>query len=499
MVQQRPLPGLARIAATPGWLLAGVAVWIACTAWIRPLEVPDEARYADVARWMAQHDDWLIPRINGLPFLHKPPLYFWLEAAAIRAFGQHLLVDRWVSIAAGVLLCGCVYWLVLSFTDRRQALWSVAALALSPLFFAGSQFADMNMLVGALIALSLTFALLAARIDTPAPLYWVGAYAAAGLALLAKGLIGIVLPGAIYVAWAAWSGRKDWIVKAVSVPGLIVLTLIALPWFLMVEAEIPGFLRYFVVYHHFQRYFETGFNNQVGAWFYPALLLLAVLPFLLPLYERRRELRAQDAAGQELQRLGIVWFLVVLLFFSVPKSKLAGYIFPIFPAFAILVGAQLAASKWRNFSAASGVFLCIALLIGVVVARHKAGPEAVIEAVRAEITPADDIAFLNRYYFEAALSLNRDRPYYVAWDWSKKSTELPDNVHRQLTEGGEFDPRARAVLIDRRDLATLAHRDVRLWLLAPSTERSAASLHESFELVAERNGYAVLRAIPAGP
>jgi len=487
-----------RVSTMPALILTSVAVWLACTAWMRPLSVPDEVRYTDVARWMAQHGDWLVPRIDGLPFLHKPPLYFWLEAAAIRVSGEHLLVDRWVSIAAGVLICGCVYWLVRSFADGRQALWSVAVLAVCPLFFGGSQFANMDMLVAAFIALTLTLAVLAARSATPAPAYWIGAYAAAGFALLSKGLIGIVLPAAIYVSWAVWSGRRDWIVKAVSVPGLIVLALVAIPWFLMVEAEIPGFLRYFIVYHHFQRFAESGFNNPVGPWFYPALLLFAALPFLLPLYEQRRH-RVEDPAGKSLQRLGIVWFVIVLVFFSIPKSKLTGYIFPILPAFAILVGPRVAASKWRPLATAGGACLCIALLIAAI-ALHKPGATAVIEAVRAEIAAEDDVAFLDRYYFEAALSLNRKRPILIVGDWSKKSSELHDGVHRQLTEGGEFDPRARAVLIDRQALHALQRRDVTLWLVTSSDRSSnAALLGEGFVRVANRHGYAVLRSTWQGP
>lgn len=482
---------------TPAVLGTCVAGWLACTAWLRPLAVPDEARYTDIARWMAQQGDWLVPRLNGLPFLHKPPLYFWLEAAAIRIFGAHLLVDRWVSIAAGTVICGCVYWLLRSFADTRQATWSVAVLALSPLFFAGAQFANLDMLVAALITVTLTLAVLAARSEKRARGYWIGAYAAAGFAVLAKGLIGIVLPGAIYVLWALWSGRRDWILKAISIPGLILLVLIVLPWFLMVESKIPGFIRYFVVYHHFRRFTEAGFNNQVGVWFYPALLLLAALPYLLPLYEQRRRPRATKPDLQSLQRLAIAWFAVVLIFFSLPKSKLAGYIFPILPAFAILVGPYVAASRWRNLSLASGACLCIAIL-GATIALHKPGPEVAVAAVRAEIAEEDSVAFLDRYYFEAALRLNRRKPIYVIGDWSRKSTEMSDGIHRQLTEGGEFDPRARAVLIDLKAVESFKRKDHTLWLVLPTDQR-APFLRDGFVTAVDRYGYAVLRSIWQGP
>src|SRR6476660_7634813 len=70
------------------WRLLGASgVWLAALAWLRPLASPDETRYTDIPRWMVRSGDWLVPRIDGLPFVHKPPLYFWIEAAFIKALG----------------------------------------------------------------------------------------------------------------------------------------------------------------------------------------------------------------------------------------------------------------------------------------------------------------------------------------------------------------------------------------------------------------------------
>jgi 4-amino-4-deoxy-L-arabinose transferase-like glycosyltransferase len=99
-----------RVLREPATFMVLVAIWLALLAWMRPLALPDEGRYLDIARWMAESGDWIVPRVNGLPFLHKPPLYFWLEAGAIQTLGLSPFVGRLVSIASAVAMCSCVLW-----------------------------------------------------------------------------------------------------------------------------------------------------------------------------------------------------------------------------------------------------------------------------------------------------------------------------------------------------------------------------------------------------
>ena len=120
-----------------GWwpLLGACGVWLAALAWVRPLASPDETRYTDIPRWMVRSGDWLVPRIDGLPFVHKPPLYFWIEAAFIKAFGISALVSRLPSLGAAIVICACVHKLVNDCNGSRAALWSLAVLLFNPLFF----------------------------------------------------------------------------------------------------------------------------------------------------------------------------------------------------------------------------------------------------------------------------------------------------------------------------------------------------------------------------
>ena len=103
---------------------------------------------------------------------------------------------------------------------------------------------------------------------------WIAAYAAAGFGLLAKGLIGIVIPGAVFVLWSLAERRPRRILDAISVPGLAVFALIVVPWFWLMEQRVPGFAATFFLHHHVARFVETKFNNAIGPWFYPVVLAL---------------------------------------------------------------------------------------------------------------------------------------------------------------------------------------------------------------------------------
>src|SRR5262245_65853611 len=133
-------------------LLIAASIWLAALAWVRHLALPDEGRYTDIARWMAGSGDWLIPRMNGLPFIQKPPLYFWLEAAAIGTVCASPFAARLVSLASGVLICVSVFWLVGRFVDEHAARWSLAALVFNPLLFGVAQYANLDLLIAGLVS-----------------------------------------------------------------------------------------------------------------------------------------------------------------------------------------------------------------------------------------------------------------------------------------------------------------------------------------------------------
>ena len=137
--------------ASAGWVLGALALWLLCTAWARPLLLPDEGRYGEVARqmWLG---DGLVPMLNGVPFFHKPPLSYWVNMLGLSVFGPVPFAVR-LAPALGAWLMGAALWLTL----RRRAGAQVAGtsllvLATSPFFFIGGQYANHDMLVAGTIS-----------------------------------------------------------------------------------------------------------------------------------------------------------------------------------------------------------------------------------------------------------------------------------------------------------------------------------------------------------
>jgi 4-amino-4-deoxy-L-arabinose transferase-like glycosyltransferase len=482
---------------SPRRFAAAVGAWLICLAWIRPPAVPDEGRYTDIARWMVLTGDWLIPRLNGLPFIQKPPLYFWLEAVGFAVTGNHLLVYRWVSLAGAMLTTFMVYRFVRTRFDAAAARWAAIVLAAGPFFFAAGQFASLDMLVSTCISCAILFAVEATEAEPgtrKARFAWLAAYVAAGLGVLAKGLIGAVLPGLVFVVWALLTRRPRAILSALRFDGLVLFALITVPWFVLVEQRIPGFLRYFFIHNHFERYAGSGFNNPKSAWLYVGLVLGGMLPWSLLLFNAGRAALARTDAKRDALRLGLVWAGVVFVFFSIPESKLPGYVLPCVPGLALVLGPWCARFKYRRLMLAIGAVLC-AVLLPAAMRAEGLNPGRLATELRSQVKQGDRVVLWRRYAFAVPLLLDRAAAVEVVDTWDKPSTELPDSWRRELTAGREFEPaRAVGVLVTPAEftanLAAQPTREVWVW-----SHRGDALNPElaAFKQVAERGEYVVLR------
>ncbi|MDE2401068.1 MAG: glycosyltransferase family 39 protein [Burkholderiales bacterium] len=487
--------------STPTRLFAGLALWLMALAVWRPLAVPDEGRYTDVARWMLRSGDWVVPRLNGLPFLHKPPLYYWIEAAGMAAFGPTLLVARLASLLGAMLACVAAYALVRRLMDERSARWTAVLLLTNPFMVLGSQYANLDMLVAGCISATIALAALACQGERPTQRWlWWAAYAAAGLSVLAKGLIGLVLPGAVFTLWALLDRQPRRLLRSLSLVGLVLLALIVVPWFLLAEQRVPGLIHFFVVVQHFQRYTEAGFNNAWGPWFYPAVLALGLLPWSLIAWpawrDRGRTDPAAPAQRQSLQRLALAWFVVVMVFFSIPRSKLVGYILPLLPAAAILLGPWVARWPHRKPVAALGALLCV-VLVGVATQKQPQEAAQLAQALKSHIRPTDDIAFWNCYDYAVPVVLDRAKPVLVVGDWAPSSRQLPDNWRRELAEGREFEPASGSALISPEQwashVAATTKTPVVIWLWASREQVAKEPGLQAWPIVASEGPVVVLK------
>jgi 4-amino-4-deoxy-L-arabinose transferase-like glycosyltransferase len=330
-------------------ILFGVfyALWIGGHA----LFTPDEGRYSEVAREMVVTGDYITPRLNGVAFLDKPILYYWLQASAILLFGLKEWALRFWPACAGVLGCLMTYAAGRQLFNRRTGIISAAILATSPLYYGAAHYANLDLEVAVLISFTLFFSALALHSDSKAKRagFFILAYVFCGLAALTKGLIGIAFPVMIIGFWILLLNRWGILKQMRLFTGLIIFTAITLPWYYLVQQANPEFLHFFFVNQQVARFLTKGdYNNQTVIWFYVPILVLGFFPWsLFAIQAVIKNIKAviQSREQHSAELFLLVWFMVIFVFFSIPKSKTIGYIIPTLPALALMTGYYLA-SLW---------------------------------------------------------------------------------------------------------------------------------------------------------
>lgn len=336
------------------WLLLAVAVIWFSNIEYRHLIEPDEGRYAEIPREMATSGDWVTPRLNDLKYFEKPPLQYWATAIAYSLFGEHHWTSRlWTALTgfAGLLLV----WLAGTRLFGREAGRYAALLLGSSLLYAlMGHFNTLDMGVTFFMSLGIISLLLAQHqgTDARARRNWMWlAWAALALAVLSKGFMGLVLPGAALVIYsllqrdfAIWK-RMHW------GSGLLLLLLITAPWFYLVIKANPEFFQKFFIYEHYTR-FTTKEHGRYQPWYYFIhILLLGFLPWTIVMLDTLVRAWKNSAAAIRAfspERLLLVWAVFIYVFFSMSGSKLPSYLLPIFPALALLMGKQLADMSERR-------------------------------------------------------------------------------------------------------------------------------------------------------
>ncbi|HET8729556.1 MAG TPA: glycosyltransferase family 39 protein [Moraxellaceae bacterium] len=351
------------------WFFFTVMLWLLLFMALRPLAVPDEGRYGEVGRWMTVSGDWLIPRENGLPFFHKPPLVYWLDATFYTLFGAKPWVARLAPALAGIVASAGLFW----FTRRRigsaGARLATTVFATSLLVFGSSQYVNHDMMVACWISVALFGFIDALLTRERAPLFV--AYAACALGVLSKGLIGVALPGMVLLPWLLTTGRWRQIGFLLNPWGILLFAAIVTPWFLLVQQRYPDFFHYFFIEQQFNRYTSGNFNNKQPWWFYVVLLPFLFFPWPLLAARRGAWNDARSVLGREMALLMAWWLVGITVFFTLPPSKLVGYILPASPPLALLLAASLLRQQpgrlQRILVLLFPVLLGVGLLVG---ARH---------------------------------------------------------------------------------------------------------------------------------
>ncbi|EKU36848.1 MULTISPECIES: glycosyltransferase family 39 protein [Acinetobacter] len=354
------------------FLLIFLPIWLFVLSWIRPLSVPDEGRYGDISRSMFESGDWLIPRINSLPFMHKPPLLHWLSSIFMELFGMHIWVLRLVPVLAGTLMLVSLFLFVRKHISERVAQLTAVILGTNLLFFGSSEYINHDLLLASWITVSV-LCFVDFTISARKSILFLGYFAGAA-AFLSKGLIGVLIPGMILLPWLLYTKQWKKIPSLLNPFAILFFILLVSPWLYAVQSKYPQFLHYFFIDQQFSRFSSKEFNNKQPWCFYLIILMFSFLPWILS--SRFQSIKAvfQNYKQSALLALLVWWFISVTVFFSIPPSKLAGYILPAVPPLAIflaLVINQVIKSDYKTKLQVWGLPIFIMLVgIGITATPH---------------------------------------------------------------------------------------------------------------------------------
>ena len=341
----------------------------------RPLASPDEGRYVEIPREMVATGDLVTPRLNGMPYFYKPPMFYWMQAAVIKTVGINRVSARAANSIMAVLGICAAYCAARALYGRSAGIASAAVLGTSLLYYALGQIVTLDMTVSVFISMALfCFIVAIKRSGIWRGILILGFFIFCALAVLSKGLIGLLIPCAVAFFYGLSVGpvcffrtlklSDVWWVSA----GIVLFFAVVAPWHILAALANPacenaegifskkwdgqGFFWYYFIHEHVLRYIDadTSMRNQ-PFWFFLVFAPVGLIPwlFLLPqsvadaLKGGWKNLRANNSP---MLFFG-VWAVFVVLFFSFSKSKLVPYIISIYPALAVIVGVWLA-KVWKN-------------------------------------------------------------------------------------------------------------------------------------------------------
>jgi 4-amino-4-deoxy-L-arabinose transferase-like glycosyltransferase len=340
---------------------------------------PDEPRYAWIARDMAETGDWVTPRLYGKPWFEKPPLLYWGAALSFKLFGVSEATARLPSAVSALLATLALAWLALRLYGAETARWLLLFLPTTVGMIGFSHAAATDMPFSGMLTIAMVAAAVVVGLGSETNGSVVGDVAAGGalrpssgqaspsptkawlalvsfgfflgLAVLAKGPAGIILCGGSIFSWALFTKRWRHAFRLFHPAAIAAFCVTALPWYILCARRNPDFFRVFIIEHNFKRYLTPEFQHIQPFWYYGPILLAAFLPWTLGFLGwcfEKDQADEQSAPDKSRASFFLSFGLVPLLFFSISRSKLPGYILPAMGPLGCLLAERVTKALRRN-------------------------------------------------------------------------------------------------------------------------------------------------------
>ena len=363
-----------------------------------PLTDTTEARYAEIARKMVETNNWITPQFDyGVPFWGKPPLHTWLSALGMKVFGVGPFGGRILIFAAALGVLATVYAWVQAKADRTVAGVAVLVCATSVMFFGASAFVmtDIPMVLGTTLSMVGFFVAATTSHRRWGYLFFVGL----AVGMLAKGPTAVVLTGIPIFLWLLMGHRWHLLARLPWVGGVVLALALTVPWYAAAEISTPGFLRYFIVGEHVERFLVPGWEGDLygsGHTQPKGMIWLFAIGVFLPwtflmlaqCLRPKAALSALPADTDGGMSYLVLWAVAPMLLFTPAANILPAYVLPAVPAFAVLV-AMVVVSSVRAGSKTTlyGFWACVVLalaLFATVTALARTSPIRFVKHVRLE-------------------------------------------------------------------------------------------------------------------
>ena len=319
----------------------------------RPLFIPDEPRYGEIAREMLVSGDWVVPRLNGLLYFEKPPLGHWLNAVSLYIFGENAFAVRFSSAFSTGLSALLVFFIGRRYYTSRVVPFLAVFVFLTTLevqaigtFSVLDPVFSLLLNAGILVMAGGAYASGRRRI-------WLVAIAGVlfGLAFLTKGFLALALPVLVLVPWLLI--RKEYVFLFqyawIAVP---FAAFTVAPWAIAIHLDQPDFWRYFFWVEHIQRFASDSAQHKEPFYYFLMYLPALAFPWIFLLPATLKGLLSEDRPTSKsgVTLLLVLWAIVPFVFFSIASGKLSTYILPCFVPFSVLtaVGLSSVAAKPRS-------------------------------------------------------------------------------------------------------------------------------------------------------
>lgn len=346
-------------------IIIGVMTVAFCMYGVPSFYSPDETRYSEVAREMIVNHNFIVPYINGVIFFHKPPIVYWITCVFMSIFGENTWGARLVNpVLLSICLVFAYYVIKKVLESRTLSLYSIAVALSSVMFLFIGRYLNMDLAVAVFLNMTILSYWMSLKYDDnylKSTLWLLLAFIFSGLAVMAKGLMGIVFPMAIVGIYSLLMGQYKRLFDIRLYIGLVIVAAISLPWIYAVEQYHPHFAYYYIVVQQILRFSVDEQNRHVTKFVYVFAVIAAIFPwsFFLPQVLKNFFSRQafKDRKNNQDKWFLFIWFAFIFVFFAISKSYLFGYLAPMILPVAILIAFELQKlsvkqtfSKWDKAS-----------------------------------------------------------------------------------------------------------------------------------------------------